>query len=175
METEAVPHPVDSADPGPPADSFEVFYAASVDRVYRALAVTLGDPHLAREAADEAMARAFVRWPQVAGFDNPGGWVFRVGLNWATSWRRKLRRERGMPDDEQAMPAVAAPDPGGPDAVAALALLPIPARAVVVCRVLFDLSTAETAVVLEIAEGTVRSRLSRAMAVLRRALHEESR
>jgi RNA polymerase sigma-70 factor (ECF subfamily) len=175
METDTVGELADRADHDPPVDSFESFYTASVDRIYRALAVTLGDVHLAREAADEAMARAFVRWGQVAGFDNPGGWVFRVGLNWATSWRRKIRREAALPDSERNLPVIAMPEPAGTDAVAALALLPVKARAVVVCRILFELSTAETAVVLQVAEGTVRSRLSRAMTVLRRELREEIR
>ena len=175
MEAETASPLPDSAGLDPPAGAFETFYAASVDGVYRALTVTLGDAHLAREATDEAMARAFVKWRQVAGYDNPGGWVFRVGLNWATSWRRKLHREGRLPEDDQGMPAVALPDPGGVDAAAALARLPIQARAVVVCRVLFDLSTAETATVLRIAEGTVRSRLSRAMTVLRNELRGEIR
>jgi RNA polymerase sigma factor (sigma-70 family) len=156
-------------------DSFEGFYAASADRVYRALAVTLGDSHLAREATDEAMARAFVRWRQVVTVENPGGWVFRVGLNWATSWRRKLRRERALPEFERGLPAVLPAEPDGADAMAALARLGVAARAVVVCRVLFGLSTAETATVLHVAEGTVRSRLSRAMTVLRRELSEANR
>jgi RNA polymerase sigma factor (sigma-70 family) len=173
METDIVSEPRDRAAHGPPADfSFESFYAASADRVYRALVVALGDVHLAREAADEAMARAFVAWPKVSTCDNPSGWVFRVGLNWATSWRRKVRRERVLPDTERGMPAVEASHPDG-DAVAALARLPVPARAVVVCRVLFGLSTADTAAVLRIAEGTVRSRLSRAMTLLRKELGDD--
>jgi RNA polymerase sigma-70 factor (ECF subfamily) len=172
MRTEAA----DPATAGPvTADSFESFYAASADRVYRALAVTLGDAHLAREATDEAMARAFIRWRQVSGADNPGGWVFRVGLNWATSWRRKLRRERTLPDTERGLAVVHPPEPEGTEAVAALTRLGVDARAVVVCRVLFGLSTAETAAVLHVAEGTVRSRLSRAMTALRRDLSEETR
>jgi RNA polymerase sigma factor (sigma-70 family) len=176
MDTEIVSEPRDGAIHDPPEGlSFETFYAVSLDRVYRALAVALGDAHLAREATDEAMARAFVNWRRVSRCDNPGGWVFRVGLNWATSWRRRLRRERVLPDSDRGMPAVEAPHPDG-DAVAALALLPVAARAVVVCRVLFGLSTAETAAVLGIAEGTVRSRLSRAMTVLRKELrHDDSR
>jgi RNA polymerase sigma factor (sigma-70 family) len=180
MEADTVEGLADGADHDPPADSFESFYAASVDRVYRALAVTLGDAHLAREATDEAMARAFVRWGQVAGCDNPGGWVFRVGLNWATSWRRKVRREGALPDFDRHLSAIttpsaiATPEPAGTDAVAALALLSVQARAVVVCRILLDLSTAETAAVLGVAEGTVRSRLSRAMTTLRRELREEN-
>jgi RNA polymerase sigma-70 factor (ECF subfamily) len=172
METDAAAAPVMA---GPSADSFESFYAATADRVYRALAVTLGDSHLAREATDEAMARAFVRWRQVATVENPGGWVFRVGLNWATSWRRKLRRERALPEAEHGLPVVIPAEPDGTDAMAALARLGVAARAVVVCRVLFGLSTIETAKVLHVAEGTVRSRLSRAMTVLRRELTEENR
>jgi len=77
------------------ADSFETFYRAQTDRVYRSLA--LADPHLTPEALDEAMTRAYARWRHVASLDNSGGWVFRVGLNWATSRWRKLRRERPLP------------------------------------------------------------------------------
>ena len=172
MKTDTAAGPVVA---GASAASFESFYAATADRVYRALAVTLGDSHLAREATDEAMARAFVRWRQVAAVENPGGWVFRVGLNWATSWRRKLRRERALPQDEHSLPVVHLAEPDGADAMAALARLGVAARAVVVCRVLFGLSTVETARVLHVAEGTVRSRLSRAMTVLRRELSEENR
>jgi DNA-directed RNA polymerase specialized sigma24 family protein len=69
--------------------SFESFYRGQVDTVYRALALTLTDSGLAREATDEAMLRAYARWPIVGGYDNPSGWVYRVGLNWATSrWRQ---------------------------------------------------------------------------------------
>jgi RNA polymerase sigma factor (sigma-70 family) len=150
----------------PLVDSFELFYTGTVDRVYRALAVALADVHLAREATDEAMARAYVHWRRVATHDSPGGWAFRVGLNWATSWRRKVRRERPLPDAEPLSQA-ALPDEGGLVAMEALTGLPVAQRAVVVCRVLFDLSTAETAAVLRLPEGTVRSRLCRAIAVLR--------
>ncbi|MBM2614305.1 RNA polymerase sigma factor [Actinoplanes sp. LDG1-06] len=171
MDTDIVSEPREGRRAG---GSFETFYASTADRVYRALAVALGDVHLAREATDEAMARAYVRWRQVSVADNPAGWVFRVGLNWATSWRRKLRRERAFPDTEHGLPVFEAALPDGDgEAVAALAELPIPTRAVVVCRVIFGMSTADTAAVLEIAEGTVRSRLSRAMAALRVSLEEK--
>lgn len=51
----------ESAAEGPagPGDGFEAFYRADVDRVFRALAVTLRRDDLAREAVDEAMARAY--------------------------------------------------------------------------------------------------------------------
>lgn len=161
------------AGPGEGADgSFEAFYRAQVDRVYRALTLSLGDPDLAREATDEGMARAYARWHTVSAYDNPGGWVFRVGLNWASSWWRKLRRERPMPDRPPGV--VAQPDPTAVHALQALSDLPRPQRAVVVCRILLQLSTAETAAALGVAEGTVKSRLARGLAALRDAVSKES-
>ncbi|MGW4291723.1 RNA polymerase sigma factor [Micromonospora chersina] len=151
---------------------FEQFYRDHVDRIHRALALAVGDPAVAREATDEAMARAYARWDRVRRLDNPGGWVFRVGLNWATSWWRKVRRER-PPAEDRHPAAAAAPDPAGLAARSALELLPLSRRTVIVCRVLLDLSTAETAAVLDLTEGTVRSRLSRGLAELRAALAEE--
>lgn len=154
------------------ADSFDGFYRAQVDRVYRALALTVGNDDLAREAVDEAMARAYARWGRVGGLDNPAGWVYRVGLNWATSWRRKVRRERPPVADDR-HPATPGPDASAVAARTALERLPLAQRAVVVCRVLLDLSTADTATVLGVTEGTVKSRLSRALTGMRAALAEE--
>jgi len=156
------------------SDSFEAFYRAQVDVVYRALAVTLGNIDVAREATDEAMLRTFANWERVRVFDNPSGWAFRVGLNWATSRWRRLRRE--TPLTEANSPAsVAEPDPAATAALTAVDRLGLRQRAVVVCRVLLDLSTAETAAVLGVAEGTIRSRLARALVQLRSELTGDGR
>ena len=152
-------------------DGFEAFYRANADRVYRALVVTLRRDDLAAEAVAEAMSRAYARWSTVSRLENPAGWVFRVALNWATSWWRKVRRE-SPPADEAAHPHLRAPD-GSMAARDALAKLPEPQRAVITCRVLLDLSTAETATALRISEGTVKSRLSRGLATLRHELNSE--
>ena len=61
---------------------FEQFYREHVDRVHRALALAVGDPTVAREATDEAMARAYARWDRVRKLDNPAGWVFQVPAGW---------------------------------------------------------------------------------------------
>jgi RNA polymerase sigma factor (sigma-70 family) len=152
--------------------SFEEFYRAQADRVYRALAVTLGDADFARDAAAEGMTRAYSSWRTVSTHDNPGGWAYRVGLNWATSrWRRK-RREHPMPDGLEHPAAGAEFDTGSAAALTALRQLTIAYRAVVVCRVLLDLSTVETAAVLGIPEGTVKSRLARGLRELRNALSD---
>lgn len=153
--------------------AFDEFYGAHVQRIYRALAVTLGNDDLAREAVDEAMTRAYAHWRRVRGLDNPAGWVFRVGFNWATSWWRKVRREQGVLTDDR-HPRASATDPAAIAAREALAGLPLGQRAVIVCRVLLDLSTAETADALGVSEGTVKSRLSRGLSALRQVLEEGS-
>jgi RNA polymerase sigma-70 factor (ECF subfamily) len=147
-------------------EPFTDFYRTSRDEVVRALALTLGDVHLAADAVDEAMARAYARWSKVGAYDNPAGWVYRVGLNWATSiLRRRQRRDTEVARD--------VPDVGPvsePAVAAALAQLDTRHRAVVVCRYYLQMSEAEIASALGTAPGTVKSRLHRAMRTLQSRL-----
>lgn len=161
-------HDGESTDPAPNAHvSFEEFYAAHRDRVGRALAMTLGDPQLAVEAVDEAMARAFQRWPQVSSMANPTGWVYRVGINWAMSLTRRLRRR--APSSVAVDTAIDA-SVADPSIDVALGELTHAQRAVVVCRLLLGLSEAQTADALGIRPGTVKSRLARATQLLSTSL-----
>ena len=146
---------------------FSAFYDARHDVVYRALALTLRDPDLAAEAADEAMLRAFERWPTVSGMANPSGWVYRVGLNWARSRYRRIRRE--VLGHNTGASAAALPS-ADPDLDRALASLSYDHRAVVVLRLHLDWSTDEVAAALGVPAGTVKSRLSRALEQLRKEL-----
>lgn len=139
---------------------FEGFYKDRRDRIARALTLTIGDVHLATEAVDEAMVRAYQRWATVGGYDDPGGWVYRVALNWATSvLRRRRRAPRPYPErGPQDVGPIAEPD-----VLAALAELDVDQRAVVVCRFYLGYSEAETAAALGIRAGTAKSRLHRAL------------
>ena len=148
--------------------TFQGFYRETFPVVARALGVTLNDHDLGTEAAAEAMARAYSRWAKVGSYDNPAGWVYRVGLNWALSLKRRLRR-RVRPDRPTTVSLGPVADPGIHDALIAL---PVDLRSVVVCRVLLDWSTHRTADVLGIPEGTVKSRLHRAMGELESRLHD---
>lgn len=141
---------------------FEDFFAEHRDRVGRALALTLSDEDLGFEAADEAMARALQRWDKLQNYANPQGWVYRTGLNWARSWMR--RRKRGRDKAPLiARPAASCDRPIDPDLSDALAGLSDDHRAVIVLRFYWDLTIEQTAEVLGIAPGTVKSRLSRAL------------
>lgn len=147
--------------------SFDAFYRRDRDKVAKALALTIGNGALAVEATDEAMARALARWDRIGTYDNPGGWVFRVGLNLARSWLRRRRFEQELPDS----PLVEVHEPDvRADLDRALATLDVKHRSVVVLRHVLGYSSLETAEALAISEGTVKSRLSRALERLRNEL-----
>ena len=148
--------------------SFEVFYRSTRDRVAAALALATGSVDLGAEAADEAMARAYPRWRDLEGTDNPAGWVYRVGLNWA---RSTMRKRRDVPVDvfEGEARSTLVRDP---QLHQALAELPVKYRAVVVCRYYLDWDVAQTATALGVAPGTVKSRLNRALRRLRAQIKE---
>lgn len=147
-------------------DDFTSFYRHTYPTVARALAYTLGDTGLAAEAADEAMARAFARWSTVHTYENPGGWVYRVGLNWARSVHRRAARRLPLRD----RPVVVQPPVADPAIAEALRSLDTKLRAVVVCRLLLDWSVDETAAALDVKPGTVKSRLHHALRSLESTL-----
>jgi RNA polymerase sigma-70 factor (ECF subfamily) len=144
----------------PLTHDFIAFYTDARGPIARALAVTLTDRDLAVEAVDEAMVRAYQRWARVSLMENPGGWVYRVALNWATSVLR--RRRRPMPSGAARPGTSEPPVMAEPDVLRAVAELDIRQRAVVVCRYVLGWSEAETAAALSTPVGTVKSRLHRA-------------
>lgn len=152
--------------------AFEAFWSTHRDRLYRALALTLGDAGLASEAVDEAMARALERWAKVGRYDQPAGWVYRVAWNWATSRRRKLARRPVLPIEaldrpvEDALPDV--------DLARQLAALRPAYRTVLVLRCYLQLTPTEIAEALQLPVGTVKSHLHRGLEQLRLAQEASS-
>jgi RNA polymerase sigma-70 factor (ECF subfamily) len=149
-----------------PLPAFDEFYSRSRAELARALSLALGDVDLGVEAVDEAMARAYERWPTVARLDRPEGWVYRVAMNWALSFLRRRRRSDHRLYDPGA-DHIAISDP---DVHAALGALDVKHRTVIVCRHLLGWSVAETAASLKLREGTVKSRLHRAHRILQSSL-----
>lgn len=149
--------------------NFEDFFRTWRDPLVRALTLTLRDLSLGAEAADEAMARAFQRWDTVSRYDNPLGWCYRVGLNWARSRLRKARRETGPVVSDR---PVWDPTPLDPAVARGIGRLSPAHRSVVVLRYFFDWPLDTIAEALDVREGTVKSRLHRALRSLRSTLEE---
>lgn len=147
---------------------FEEFVAARGQALQRTSYLLTGDWGLAEDLLQTALARAYPRWDRIVA-DDPEAYLRRVLVNtWSSWWRRRWRgevpteqlRDRPMPDE------YAAADRR--DAVrAALARLPRRQRAVVVLRFHEDMTEAQTAAVLGISVGTVKSQAAKALAKLR--------
>jgi RNA polymerase sigma-70 factor (ECF subfamily) len=104
-------------------------------------------------------------------------WLFRMLLNlYRNELRNARRRPQTTPIDQVAqLPSTPAPQPGRlalAETAAALELLPEEQREALLLVVLEGFSYAEAAAALEIPQGTLMSRLSRARAGLRRLTGE---
>lgn len=147
------------------SDGFTAFYVRRRAEVHAAVAVTLGDQQLATDAVDEAFARAAERWGQVSQMDRPAGWVYRVAVNWATSWRRKWSRRPTLP--AEVLDRAHRDDLDSVTLLDELVSLPLMQRQMLVLRFVLGYSVPETADVLDVAEGTVKSGVHRARLRLR--------
>ncbi len=152
-------HDVSDAD-------FAEFYAASRDRCLRAVVASGLSRMEAEDALAEAYARAFARWGTVRECVSPSAWVVRTAVNANISWWRRRRREQIEPDAGAGVSA-RGDRCGDADLVRAVADLPARQRQVVVLRYLLDLDTAQTALALGLAPGTVTAHLHRALRTLR--------
>src|SRR5699024_5042772 len=79
------------------AAEFDEFYRASAQRVVHVVYASTGDLELARDATQEAFARAWQRWDQVSAADEPLSWVRTVARRIAISaWRKDTNRTKAM-------------------------------------------------------------------------------
>ncbi|WP_345462393.1 SigE family RNA polymerase sigma factor [Nocardioides marinquilinus] len=163
--------------------SFDEFVAATSTALWRSAFLLTGDAHRAEDLLQTALVKAWRRWDRLERREAAQAYVRRAMVTTYTDWWR--RRWRGE------TPTATLPDrPGGPggsggsggldlvddaadrvevrhDVLVALAALPRGQRAVVVLRYFDDLTERQTAEVLGISVGTVKSQASRALAALR--------
>jgi RNA polymerase sigma-70 factor (ECF subfamily) len=137
--------------------------------------------------ADDAAQEAFVRAYGFLHRFRPGApfrpWLLTVVANVARNQRRSASRwtRAAQASGERGVAFRASPSAedealsrhGGGALRAAVDELPLRYRDVVSCRYLLDLSEDETAQLLGLAKGTVKSRLSRALDRLERQLDRE--
>lgn len=150
---------------------FDDFFADNYDQVVRSLTLAVGDRARAEDAAQEAFAKAYRRWPSVAQMERPVGWVLVVAMNQMKRWIKRADRDFGESPPEEADHAeVVAASASIRDA---LAVLPPRQRAAVVLRYLCDLPNADVAKALGCATGTIKSTLHAALKQLRLELEDD--
>lgn len=171
----AAPAPAapDAANPPSRAPFEHVYrdhYAAIGGYIYR----RTGDAHATEDLVAEVFLAALRAYPRYQDRGLPiRAWLLRIATNAVNKWARTRRRGRWLIFAGRGATDVAAAAGAAADARASreamLALSPAH-QAVLALHYLEGLSVEETAGVLGVSEGTVKSRLSRAREALRRRL-----
>ncbi len=146
-----------------PDDGFEEAFDELFPRAVRLAHRLLGDRAAAEDVAAEAMARAYARWPRVAGLPYRDGWVLKVTTNLAIDRLRRCRPEIApapVDDFEDGVALRMALN-------AALLTLAPRQRQAVALRYLGGLSDREVAQALGISLGSVKTHIHRGLNGLR--------
>ena len=145
-------------------DSFQAFVVARAPALSRTAYLLTGDAHLAEDLVQTALFKAAKAWHRIEG--DPEPYVRRILYNQNVSWWRQRRlRETGLGAYDA---AASGHDPDLRLSLEqALARLTTRQRTVLVLRYFEDLTEVQTAHVLGIGAGTVKSIARQALARLR--------
>jgi RNA polymerase sigma-70 factor (sigma-E family) len=156
-------------------DEFREFVAARSSALLRTAYLLAGDWGTAEDLLQTALTKTYLAWKRLGEIEAVEPYTRRVLVNTATSWwRRRWHGER---------PTEVLPEQSSPDRHQEalerdvmwrhVRALPARQRAVLVLRYYEDLSEAQTAELLNISPGTVKSQTARALATLRKRLAGE--
>ncbi|WBB47731.1 SigE family RNA polymerase sigma factor [Verrucosispora sp. WMMA2044] len=156
-------------------EEFRDFVAARSGALLRTAYLLTGDWGTAEDLVQTALTKTYLAWKRLGGIEAIEPYTRRVMVNTSTSWwRRRWHGER---------PTEVLPEQAATDELERqldrdvlwrhLRALPARQRAVLVLRFYEDMSEAQTAAMLDISPGTVKSQTSRALATLRRRIGAE--
>ncbi len=162
--------------------TFEQVIAEYADRLYGIALRITGSPADAEDALQEAFVSAYRGLAQYRGDANPRTWLYRITVN-AALYRLRARPPQEYLDElSEPSDATYAWAQRREDAVLAaelheqleLALRNLPGdyRAAVILRDVEGLSAREAALVLDISEAALKSRLHRGRLLLRQSLED---
>jgi RNA polymerase sigma-70 factor (sigma-E family) len=153
-------------------EEFVAFVTARSARLVRIARMLCGDPELANDIVQTALEKTYVRWDRIEL--DPFSYVRQAIVNQHVSWLRRTWREQAIGRDSEldALDGSYVQDPSlgvvrRELLNTALATLTRRERAVLVLRFIEDQTEAETAAVLGVAVGTVKSTAARALRKLR--------
>ncbi|MEE1794974.1 SigE family RNA polymerase sigma factor [Streptomyces sp. BE308] len=156
----------------PPYASFSSYVRARGPVLLRTARSLTANPCDAEDLLQTALTKTYVAWERIEDHRALDGYVRRALLNTRTSQWRKRKVDEFACDELPEQESVPAPDPAEQQSLhdamwRAVLKLPDRQRAMVVLRYYEDLSEAQTAEVLGVSIGTVKSAVSRALGKLR--------
>jgi RNA polymerase sigma-70 factor (sigma-E family) len=153
------------------ADSFADFVRARTPALLRTAFLLTGDQHLAEDLVQAALTRTHRAWRRLRERDHAEAYTRRAMYHLQVSWWRRQRAPESLthqvPEPRQAAGGLEGQVVTRLALLAALRRLTAAQRAVLVLRYFDDQSEGQTAAVLGISVGTVKSQTSKALARLR--------
>jgi RNA polymerase sigma-70 factor (sigma-E family) len=155
--------------------AYREYVTMRMDILRRTAYLLCHDWHTADDLVGTTLAKLYDKWPRAQQADNVDAYVRAMLVNvWLDErrrpWRREVSTER-LPD----VADVAPPPPGeNADLLALVRALPPKRRAVLVLRFYLDHSVEETAEMMGISTGTVKSQTARGLETLRAAIFNVS-
>ncbi|WP_117212295.1 sigma-70 family RNA polymerase sigma factor [Allorhizocola rhizosphaerae] len=144
------------------ANEFDEFYRTTSRRLLGYAYAVTKDWAQAQDLVQEAYLRAWRDWDKLSRYEDPEAWLRLVVVRLATDVWRRLARRRAAYERTAASQVDTAPPSEEKLLVAqALAALPKQQRQAITLHYLFDQPVARIAEDLRVAEGTVKSWLSR--------------
>lgn len=157
-------------------EAFAALFSQMSPRLYRTALGMLGNPHDAADALQEAGLKAYRYFDKLQQAEAGAAWLTRILIHACYDQGRK--RSRMVPTGLEIQ---GDGDPGALPAetdwelVQALQALPEEQRITVVLRFFQDLTLPQIAGVMNVPEGTVKSRLHTALSRLRALLNQSRR
>lgn len=156
---------------------FESWLAARDGALQRLALLLTGCPHQGQDLTQTTLAKLYLAWDRLSDHDQVDAYARQIMLNeHRSTWRRPWRRRE---ISSESPPEVGVPAHEYDDSAVAVwtivKALPPRQRAVIVLRYYEQLTEPETAAVLGISLGTVKSQAHRAIATLRTTLPEDPR
>jgi RNA polymerase sigma-70 factor, ECF subfamily len=159
-------------------EAFEVLATSAGDRLYAVARLILREADLAEDAIQEALVRAWQQLPSLRDPDRFDAWLYRLVVNACADQGRQRRRwsqqVRPIPIDASSRDDTASVA-DREQLERAFDRLKPEQRAVVVLHHYSGFTATEIARILEIPEGTARSRLHYATEAMRAALQADAR
>lgn len=148
-------------------ESFREFVSARLPALQRAAWLLTGDVHLAEDLVQTALAKAASRWERIVAGGDPEPYVRRILYTEHVSWWRRRKLSEVVQHDVPEQRQVEVDVPLRVTMMDALARLTSKQRAVLLLRYYEDLSESQTADLLGVSIGTVRSQTRHAISRMR--------
>jgi RNA polymerase sigma-70 factor (ECF subfamily) len=165
---------------------FEILMRRHNQRIYRIIRGILGDDGEAEDVMQDAYVRAYQHLEQFERRSTFVTWLTRIAMHEAFARAQRQKKQTSLDSDESlANDILVSVSDSSPEQKvanmelhtaleAAIVSLPAKYRSVIMLRDVEEMTTAETSLALEISEQSVKVRLHRARALMRRALYRQS-